>query len=144
VAQCKICSNEKARDINRLFLTHGQIGMVSRQFGLNRGTVSNHLRKHLPWRSRRRPKPVSTAELLEELQYELARLAVLAECGEKIGAAVAALREKRAVYELQMRAAGVLSSTHRKLLPAQPMEGNYEVVFEGGRPRTVKKDSVPS
>jgi hypothetical protein len=140
MAQCKICAHEKFRDINRLLLTHGQIKAVAVEFGLNRGTVFNHLRHHLPWRSRRHPKAVTVQEQLELLQFELRRLQVLAECGESIGGAVAALRERRAVLELSARLEGKMDATHRKLfLSARPPEGDYEVVFENGKSRTVAK-----
>jgi transposase-like protein len=139
MAQCTICSHEKARDINRLLLTRGQITAVAREYGLNRGTVFNHLRKHLPWRSRRHPRAVTVEEQLEEMKYELRRLQVLGECGESIGGAIQALRERRAVVELEARLAGLTDSTHRKLLLAsRPPEGDYKVIFENGRPRTVK------
>jgi hypothetical protein len=138
MAQCTICSHEKARDINRLLLTRGQVRAVAVEFGLNRGTVFNHLRKHLPWRSRRRPKAVTIAEQLEELKFELHRLQILGECGEPIGGAIQALNARRAVVELQARLEGRLDATHRKLmLAARPLEGDYRVEFVGGKPRTV-------
>jgi hypothetical protein len=138
MAQCSICSHEKARDINRLLFTRGQITAVARAYDLNRGTVFNHLRKHLPWRSRRRPRPVSVQEQLEDLKYELHRLQVLGECGESISGAIQALRERRAVVELQARLEGRLDATHRKLLlAARPPEGDFRVEFVNGRARTV-------
>jgi hypothetical protein len=140
MAQCTICSHEKARDINRLLLTRGQVKAVALEFGLNRGTVFNHLRKHLPWRSRRHPKPATIAEKLEQLEFELRRLQVLAESGESIGAAIQALNARRAVVELEARLEGRLDATHRKLMmAARPPEGNLEVIFENGKPKTVAK-----
>jgi hypothetical protein len=142
MAQCSICSSEQARSINRLLLTHGQITVVAKQFGFDRAVVGNHLRKHLPWRSRRAKKPETVMEELEVMEFELRRLMVLAECGESIGGAIQALTARRALAELRLRLEGKLDATHKKLmLASQPVEGEYDVVFEGGRPRTVKKAS---
>lgn len=137
MAQCSICSHEKAREINRRVLTGRRIKETAREFGINRGTLYSHMRNHLPWRSRRVKAAATAEEMLEELDFELRRLQVLGECGEKIGPAIQALVARRNLLELRMRSEGRLDSTHRKLIGARPLEGNYEVQFVNGRPRTV-------
>jgi hypothetical protein len=76
-----------------------------------------------------------------ELEFEFARLRALAEAGEKIDGPLRVLVAQRNFLELMLRKEGALDATHRKLLPPQPMEGEFEVIFEGGRPRTVRKAS---
>lgn len=137
---CKVCADPRSRTINRLLLTGVSLKKVAEKLGINRATLTHHRQKHLPYKPERRPKPRNVREELEELKYELARLAVLGECGESVSQAVIALREKRQLLELQMRSEGELDATHRKLMLAnRPAGGNFEVVFEGGRARTIEK-----
>ena len=96
---------------------NGQISKVAREHGLCRGTCWNHFQKHLPWRPQRRPKPITVQEQLEDLKFESRRLQALGETGENVTNALAALRERRALLELEARMAGRLDATHQRLLP---------------------------
>jgi hypothetical protein len=137
MAQCTICSSKEARSINVLLLTGSQISTVMKQFGFSRAVVSAHQRHHLPWRSRRAPKPETILEELEFMELELRRLTVLAECGQPIGGAIQALNARRSVLELRARLSGSLDATHKKLaLAAKPVD--YEVTFENGKMKTVE------
>jgi hypothetical protein len=139
MAQCSACRNPRVKEINRWLLLGRTEKEAAAEFGFKPGILAWHKRKHLPWRSRRRVKVVTIQEQLEEMKFELTRLQVLGQCGESIGGAIQALRERRAVVELEARLEGRLDATHRKLmLAARPPEGDYEVIFENGRPRTVK------
>jgi hypothetical protein len=138
MAACSICSNPRAKEINRWLLTGRQMGETAKEFGFNRMTMAYHRRKHLPYRSERAPKAVTVVEQLAELKYELDRLRVLAETGEPIGAAISAVTAKRAVLELEARLAGLMDAHHKKLiLNSQQPAGDYRVEFVNGRPRTV-------
>ena len=120
-----------------LLLNDSTVGAVAKQFGFDPQVVGNHLRKHLPWRSRRAPRPQTVLEELELMDLELRRLMILAECGQSIGGAIQALTSRRAVLELKARLQGGLDATHRKLaLASRAPEGDFEVVFEGGRAKT--------
>jgi hypothetical protein len=139
MAQCSICSSKEARAINVLLLTGAQIPAVAKQFGFGYQVVSSHQRKHLPWRSRKTPKPRTVEEKLEQLEYEFARLRVLAESGEKIGEALRVLVAQRNLLELLLRKEGGLDAHHKKLiLNSQQPTGDYEVTFENGKMRTVE------
>jgi len=138
MAQCSICSHKDAREINRRVLTGRQIKDTANEFGLNRGTLYAHMRNHLPWRSARAKPGETVAEKMADLDFELRRLQVLAECGEKIGPAIQAVTARRSLLELQMRSEGLLDATHRKLIMSnRPMDGEFKVIFENGKPKTV-------
>jgi hypothetical protein len=140
MAQCSVCSNSRAKEINRWLLLGRQGPDVATEFGFKAQTIRWHLRNHLPWRSRRAPKPETIMEELDVLEFELRRLTVLASCGEAIGGAIQALTARRALIELRARLEGKLDATHKKLaLASRAPEGEFEVVFENGRPRTVEK-----
>jgi transposase-like protein len=142
MALCSICSNAKAREVNVRLLRGARVKDTAREFGLSYQMVRHHRRYCLPWRSVRTPKPVTCEEQLEALKYELARLQVLGEAGESISGALAAVRERRAVLELEMRVGGKLDATHKKLLlNSKAPEGDYEVIFVNGQPKTVKTGS---
>jgi hypothetical protein len=144
MASCSICSDPRIKEINRWLLTGRQMSVTAKEFGFNALTMAYHRRKHLPYRNSRLPKPVTVQEHLAQIQYELQRLTILGECGERgVHAACIALRERRYVLELQARMGGHLDGTHKKrFLEPREVEGEYEVVFEGGRPRTVAKKVV--
>jgi transposase-like protein len=136
MAQCSICSHEKAKEINRRLLVGRQVKDIAKEFGFNRQTLRYHRRRHLPWR-RENAKAVTVQEQLDELKYELRRLQFLAECGEPIGQAISAVTAQRNVLELEARLAGKLDATHRKLaLNGQPIDKSYRVVFTDGVPKT--------
>lgn len=136
--QCRICSHEKVRDINRHLLTQGQVAKVAREYKLCQGTVWNHFKKHLPWRRQRRAEAVTVREQLEDLKFELRRLQILGECGESVGGAIAALNARRQVIELEARLEGKLDAHHKKLILNRPPESDFEVTFENGKMRTVE------
>jgi len=85
---------------------------------------------------------VTVAEQLEDLKFELYRLQILGECGELESGAIAAVNARRSLLELEARLEGKLDATHRKLLSATAPEGDYEVVFTNGRPRTVATEKA--
>jgi len=139
MAICSICTNERLREIDRQLLTHKQVKLVAKQFGVTWPALGRHRRLHLPWWNLRRGRPKTIREQLEYLKYELSRLQRLAECGEDIGRAIGAVTAKRQVLELEARLEGKLDATHRKLAFSnrQP-EGEFEVVFQGGKAKTVE------
>src|ERR1700722_17252382 len=113
---CSICSHEKAKDINLTLLTRGNVSKLAREYGLCRGSVWNHYKKHLPWRRNRRAKSETVREQLEDLKFELHRLQILGECGMAVGPAVTALNARRQVLELEARLEGKLDAHHKKLI----------------------------
>jgi hypothetical protein len=138
MARCMICSSVRAREVNRWLLTGRTSGEVAQEFGFNRQTVAYHKRRHLPFRSMYAKKPETIAEKLADLEYELHRLQVLGECGEKIGPAIQAATARRSLFELEARMGNLLGATHMKLFPAKTdLDEDMEVIFENGRPRTV-------
>jgi hypothetical protein len=138
MAQCVICSSEKAAQVNRWLLTGRREKETAAEFGFKVQTLRWHKRRHLPWRSKRTPRPVTVMEELELMEYELRRLTVLAESGHPIGSAVQALTARRSVLELRARLEGKLDGTHRKNALAARPAGDFEVVFSGGRAKTVE------
>jgi hypothetical protein len=136
MAACSICSHVKAKEINRRLLLGQQVPEIADEFHFNRQTLRYHRRKHLPWWKHGRPA-VTMTEQLDQLNYELRRLQILAECGEEIGRAVQAVTARRQLIELQARLGGKLDATHKKLmLNSTPIEKSYRVVFEDGVPKT--------
>jgi hypothetical protein len=138
MAQCSICSHERAKEINLWLLRGRQMTAVVAEFGIKKDILRYHRQKHLPWRKHNTPKATTTEGKLAELEFEFARLRALAEAGEKIDGSLRVLVAQRSLLELMLRREGLLDATHRALIP-QPVDGDYAVVFEGGRPRTVKK-----
>ena len=69
------------------------------------------------------------------MKYELRRLRVLADCGEKVTESLRVIVQQRTLLELQMRKEHLLGATHRKLFPPEMPEGDYEIEFVGGKPR---------
>jgi hypothetical protein len=138
MAACSICSDERVKEINKRLLLGRQITTTAKEFGFNAQTMRYHRQKHLPWQRKDTPKPETTEAKLRQLEYEFARLRALAECGERVGEALRVLVAQRNLLELMLRREGQLDATHRALVP-QPADGEFEVIFEGGRPRTVKK-----
>jgi hypothetical protein len=138
VSQCKICSSQRAGELNRQLLTGTQVSTVAKMAGLSYAAVFNHARRHLPWKSSKAPKPVTCAEKLAELEYQAARLRALAEAGQNVSQALRVLTAQRGLLELEMRAQGRLDPSNRKkLLAAEPMDGDFRVEFVGGRAKTV-------
>lgn len=140
MAQCTVCSSPNVKEINKRILTGRQIAETAREFGFTRGILYWHIRHHLPFRSSRAKPPETTEGKLKALEYEFARLRALAEAGEKVSEQLRVLVAERSLLELMLRKEGALDATHRPLLP-QPLEGEFEVVFQAGRPvtRPVKK-----
>jgi hypothetical protein len=138
MAICTVCSDARAKEINRWLLTGRKGPDVAKEFGINVQILRWHRRKHLPYWNPRRPKPVTVGEELAQLKYELSRLA-MPQSGEPIGAAISAVTAKRQVLELEARLEGKLDAHHRKLiLNSREPEGSYRVKFENGRARTVE------
>jgi hypothetical protein len=138
MAACNICSDARYKEINRRLLCGGRIKKTAMEFGFSPGQVQWHKRHHLPFRNSFGPKAATAQEKLEELEYELARLQVLAECGESVGGALRVIVAKRSLLELQLRKEGFLDATHRKLMMAsRAPAGEFEVQFVGGRPKAV-------
>jgi hypothetical protein len=138
MAQCRICSDARLQQINLRLLNGARIGVMAREFGWSYGTVRHHRRFCLPWRHARTPAAVTCDEKFAELEYELRRLTLLGECGMNVAGAIAGVRERRHLLELQMRKEHLLGATHNKLFPAKrDVDEDMEVIFENGSPRTV-------
>jgi len=126
------------KEINVWVLTGRQIVETANEFGINRGNLYAHMRKHIPWKSDRAKKPETVEEKLMDLEYQFARLRILAESGEKVGEALRVLVGQRNLYELLLRKEGGLDAHHKKLiLNSRAPAGEFQVVFENGRPKTV-------
>jgi hypothetical protein len=139
MSKCSICSHPRAKEINIRILTGRQIVETATEFGINRGNLYSHMRKHIPWRSDRAKKPETVEEKLVELEYEFARLRVLAESGVKVGEALRVLIAQRNLFELLLRKEGGLDAHHKKLiLNAHPPAGDVEVTFQRGRVKAVE------
>jgi transposase-like protein len=138
MAQCRICSSEKLQQVNLRLLQGGQIGKTAREFGVSYQTIRHHRRFCLPWRDPRTAPAETCDQKFAELEYELRRLTLLGECGASVSGALAGVRERRHLLELEMRKEHLLGATHRKLFPAKmELDEDMEVIFENGRPRTV-------
>jgi transposase-like protein len=135
MALCRICSSVKVREVNLRLLQGAQVKATAKEFGLSYQMVRHHRRFCLPWRDHRMKKAETSEEKMAELEFELRRLTVLGECGDKIGPAIQAVRERRNLLELAMRAEHRLGATHKRLFPPEMPEGEYEVEFVGGKPR---------
>jgi hypothetical protein len=133
--QCLICGDVRVKEINRRLVMGGGIMATAREFGVSHWSVKTHRKKHLPWRNRLTKQPVTTDEKMEHLEYQFARLRVLASAGEKVGEELRVLVAQRNLLELQMRAEHRLGATHKRLFPPEMPEGEYEVEFVGGKPR---------
>jgi hypothetical protein len=132
----------KRLEIDRQLLHGMSTARIAKDMDLNEKSVQAHRQKHLPWRPQNFRKAESVGDRLADLRFEAERLRALGECGVAVNQALGALREERALLELQARLGGMLDATHRKLLnnSKDPAGGtDYEVVFVGGRPRTVEK-----
>ncbi|MGB7614370.1 MAG: hypothetical protein WBL56_17585 [Candidatus Acidiferrum sp.] len=121
-------------------MLHGQpTSAVAAKFGLNLWTARAHRKKCLPWRNPQVPKEEGIAAQMAELKRELWRLQLLAEAGENVSGALQVVRQRQSLLELEARTAGLLDATHKKLiLNNRPPSGDFEVVFSGGRPKTVE------
>ena len=136
MAVCTVCVHEKVKEINVALLSGQMVKATSVKYGLKRWTLTQHRRKHLPWRNPKAAPAVTVQEKLEELGLDLRRLQLLAECGEDVGKAVAVVRQRQSLLELEARMGHLLGATHKKLLPATAIEGDYAVEFINGRPVT--------
>lgn len=145
MTQCILCRHPGKHTIEKKLLQTGQVTRVAKELQLCYGTVWNHFRNHLPYRSERKRKKfeaMSVMEKLADLSYELQRLTVLGECGESVSQAVTALRERRRLLEVEARLNGMLERRHDKLFGNQQAEGEFEVVFVDGRVQTKKKETA--
>ena len=136
---CRVCNDPRVAKINVLILRGTSIRALAKATGLQTHALRNHQHRHLPFLPKNRPKPTNAKEELAELKFELARLQALGEAGEVLPGAIAACRERRQLLELQMRSEGELDATHRKIMLNKAPMGDVEIVFEGGRPRSVEK-----
>ena len=139
MARCGICGHQRVREINTDLLMHRRRREISKEYEVGREMLANHARHHIPWRNPREKKPVTPAEKLVGLAFELERLQMLAECDPRFDAteSIKVITARRSLLELEMRASGMLE-THQKQfnLARQPI-GPHEVIFENGRARTV-------
>jgi hypothetical protein len=131
-SQCRVCQRgPDAREINRHLLLGTPQAKIAKAAKIPVRSLATHLHKHLPWRPANFRKAVTIGEQLEDIKFALSRLEVL-------GGAIAALRERRAVLELEARLGGQMDTTHKKLmLNNQAPDTDYEVVFVNGRPKTI-------
>jgi hypothetical protein len=144
MSACRVCSHEKRKDIDRWVLVGRQIEETAEKFKISRSALYWHLRRHLPWKSRKAKPGVTPKEKLADLDFELRRLQALAECGERISGALRAVTARRNLLELEIRMNGGLDPIHKKLLLAtKPPEGDFKVEFIDGRPRTVPVGAEP-
>jgi len=122
MALCRICIDEHVKEINRAILGGNQPPKaIAERFGFAFWQVKDHRRKHLPWRNPKRPAPVTVEEQMVDLKLELRRLQVLAECGENVGGALAVVRQRQSLLELEARMGGLLDATHKRLLTCTTM-----------------------
>jgi hypothetical protein len=138
MAQCRICSSQRQGQINVWLLTGMPMARVAKACGLPVATVKNHKMLHIPYRPERRPKPITIAEQMDEIKFQLARLRCLAEAGENVTQPLKVLYAQRGMLELEMRAEGRLDPTNKKAMLAAPaMDSDLRVTFVNGRPKTV-------
>jgi hypothetical protein len=137
--KCKTCMSTRRREIDRLLLQGAPTAKVAKATGLSEKSIDGHRRRHLPWRPQSFRVATTISEKLEDLAFEASRLQALGECGETVRHALSALRERRAILELEARMGGNLDATHKKLLNSSREMGDVEIVFENGRPRSVEK-----
>jgi hypothetical protein len=138
-ANCQVCMRgPDARNINKHLLCGTPMTVLSRASKIPVEALARHLHNHLPWRKPNFRKAVTIGEQLEDIKFELSRLQILGECGDNVTGAIAALRERRSVLELEARLGGEMDTSHKKMiLNNQRPEGDFEVVFVNGRPKTV-------
>jgi hypothetical protein len=135
---CTVESHEKCKEINRALLGGKTCRAVSREFGVSWQVIRRHRSKCLPWRSPKAKQPETVEEKMADLNLELKRLQFLAEAGESVREALAVVRQRQSLLELEARAGGLLDPTHKKLMLAnKPPTGKFTAVFDGGRPRMV-------
>ncbi len=135
---CLICTDERIREINREMLLGRTSRAVAEKFKLGIWITRSHRKKCLPYRKPNAKPAVTVVEQMEELKRELWRLQLLAEAGENVSQALAVVRQRQSLLELEARSLGQLDPLHKKLLLANKApEGEYEVVFTNGRPKTV-------
>src|SRR5579859_7868526 len=141
MATCRICASPATAQgrINAALLNGAPLAKVSRACGLPIATVKNHRLNHIPYMHEleQRRKRTTVAEKFELLEFQLARLRVLAEAGESVLGALRVAYAQKSLLELQMRGAGELDPTNKKKMLAAPSaDQDFEVVFSGGRART--------
>ena len=108
---CKVCTDPKKLEIERKILSGISFSQISQEYGMSIGSVSNHARNHL---SRQLIKANDTKELfnsqnlarqLETLVKRTWTLLDKAEEKERLGTAVAAVRELRAHFDSMFKMA---------------------------------------
>jgi len=139
MATCSICTHKEHKEIDRALLEMREpVKLLAEKFGLKWWSLKEHRKNHLPWLNKRKPAE-TIAEKMTELGLELQRMQKSAELGENVAKALAVLRQRQSLLELEMRM-GHMVSSHRKLLPAKPMDGeeSYKVEFVNGQAIGVK------
>ena len=140
MAVCSICVHEKHKEIDLALLEmKAPVKMLADKYGLKRWVLKEHRRKHLPWRNPKTKPAETITEKMAELSLEMKRLQFLAELDVNVTKALAVVRQRQSLLELEMRMGHVVSS-HRKLLPAKPIDGDesYRVEFVNGQAVGVK------
>src|SRR5258708_16827403 len=125
MAQCSICSHERAKEINLWLLRGRQMKAVVAEFGIKKDILRYHRQKHLPWRKHNTPKATTTEGKLVELEFEFARLRALAEAGEKIDGPLRVLVAQLGLLELMLRRGGGVCGPPPKPLPPPPPGGGF-------------------
>jgi transposase-like protein len=109
MAVCTICADERVLEINRLLLRGGMVRATAKRFGLSEQVLGRHRRRHLRFRGAK-PRLAETFEQkLAALVDDGARLQIESECGVNVKAALAVLRERRELLEMEARLAGKIS-----------------------------------
>ena len=107
---CRICSDERALEINKLLLQGAMVRMVARKFTLSEQVLARHRRRHLRFGGVRTNLPKTLEEKLAALNEDGARLQAIAECGGATTASLQILKARVALIELEARLTGRLDS----------------------------------
>lgn len=135
---CSIECHPRLRTLNTWLLTGRTVRQVVEEFGVGEWAVRKHQKQCLPYKGAYPKKPTTWEGRMEELRLELWRLQLLGEYGMPVANALAVVRERKSLLELEMRSEGKLDATHRKLMLNSKPAGEFEVRFKGGRMQTVE------
>jgi hypothetical protein len=109
MAVCSVCGHEDARKINAALISGQMVVRVAKRFNVSRQALGRHRSKHLRYRAPK-TQPATTLEgRFHELSLDMANLQAEALCGVNVREALAVMRMRMSLLELEAKVTGRLN-----------------------------------
>jgi hypothetical protein len=109
MAVCSVCGHEEARKINAALISGQLVVRVAKRFNVSRQALGRHRAKHLQYRAPKTPPATTLEGKFHELSLDMANLQAEALCGVNVRDALAVMRMRMTLLELEAKVTGRLN-----------------------------------